>query len=194
MKRAFLAALFAIALVPLTLAAALAHDTSKPMLLVASLDLKGPYAGTVVHAIPFHGGHIGLILNRQSTALMGNVFHDHPASKAIVEPIFIGGYEFTDVVFAVARFSRARDPSSIGLMPGVWLERSVKIIDTIIEKTPNEARYFVGLVAWKPGLLDQEILQGFWEVRRPDAAVFFFKDPPALYQKLRPRAKGEVES
>ena len=46
-------------------------------------------------------------------------------------------------------------------------------VDRIIEKTPNDARYFAGFVGWECGELAKELKDGYWYVAEPDAALLF---------------------
>ncbi|HKX37242.1 MAG TPA: YqgE/AlgH family protein, partial [Burkholderiales bacterium] len=53
-----------------------------------------------------------------------------------------------------------------------------------IETTPNEARYFVGYVGWRPGELKSEIDRGLWSVVGADPEVAFRKDTEGLWEEL----------
>jgi putative AlgH/UPF0301 family transcriptional regulator len=53
----------------------------------------------------------------------------------------------------------------------------------VIERTPNDARYFAGFVGWQPGELASEIEAGYWHVTDADPAVFW-QDNHALWGKL----------
>jgi putative AlgH/UPF0301 family transcriptional regulator len=57
-------------------------------------------------------------------------------------------------------------------------------IDRIIETTPNDARYFTGLILWQPGELDEEVRAGAWEVSPADASTVFSVNPEALWENL----------
>ncbi len=59
-----------------------------------------------------------------------------------------------------------------------------------IEETPNEARYYVGYVAWRPGELRQEVDRGLWYVLEADPELVFRKDPAGLWEELLRRARA----
>ena len=53
-------------------------------------------------------------------------------------------------------------------MKNLYLAFRANTIDHVIETTPNEARYFVGYVGWRPGELRGEIDRGLWTVANAD--------------------------
>ncbi|MNC87389.1 hypothetical protein D3C83_31120 [compost metagenome] len=70
------------------------------------------------------------------------------------------------------------------LMKNLYMAFRVNTIDQIIETTPNEARYFVGYVGWRPGELRNEIDRGIWSVLGADVDVVFRKDMDNLWEEL----------
>ena len=65
----------------------------------------------------------------------------------------------------MTRKAPANGDSVVPLMPGLVVAIDGDTVDRIIETTPNDARYFVGLMIWAPEELDEEIEQGAWNVR-----------------------------
>ena len=63
-------ALFAVLLIVAALSAR-AQDLDKPLLLVASHELKGPYHHTALLVVPLHDRHVGFILNRATVIGVG---------------------------------------------------------------------------------------------------------------------------
>ena len=163
-------------------APAQAQDLKKPMLLVAKPTLKGPYMQTALIAVPLGDKHIGFILNRATEVTMGKVFPEHPPSAKVVDPIYFGGPEAADSIFALVR----RDPGapSLLLFGDLFMTGNGRNIDRIIEQTPNEARYFAGFVGWLPNELATELERGFWYVTDPDASLVFDKDPSRMWPDL----------
>ena len=187
----------------LLLAAALgarAGDLDKPLLLVASPDLKGPYARTALIVVPAGDKHIGFILNRATQTTMGKLFPDHAPSAKVVDPVYFGGPEAADEIFAMVR----HDPGepSLRLFGDLFVTANAKNVDHIIETTPNDARYFVGFVGWKPGELASEIEKGFWYIGEPDPALVFQKKTGGMWEDLvkrlghrtEPLHRGELET
>jgi len=181
--------------------AARAEDLSKPLLLVASPSLQGPYTHTALLVVPMGNKHVGFILNRSTETRMSSAFPEHAPSAKVMDPIYFGGPEASDALFALL----PRDPGqpSIHLFGEVYMTASGKSIDRIIETTPNDARSFAGFVGWMPDELEAEIAKGFWYVGDPDASVVFRKDAgeemwndlsKRLGKGRAPRAPGEVDA
>ena len=162
--------------------AARAQDLAKPMVLVASPDLEGPYNHTALIVVPMGDKHIGFILNRATDARLATLFPGHAPSAKVADPVFYGGPEASNALFALLR----RDPGqpSIHLFGDLFVTASGPNIDRIIEQTPNDARYFAGFVGWTAGELAKEIEAGYWYVADPDAALVFRKDTEAMWEEL----------
>ena len=170
-------------------AGAWAQDLGKPLLLVARPSLQGPYSHTALIVVPVGERHIGFILNRSTGRTMGSVFPDHAPSKRVEDPVYFGGPESADALFALLR----RDPGrpSLHLFGDVYMTANGKSIDRIIEETPNDARYFAGFVGWRARELAAEIERGYWLVGEADAADVFRKDAgEALWEELSKRLSG----
>ena len=167
------------------LAQAQTHQTQtldKPLLLVASPALQGAYSRTALLVFPMRGQHAGFILNRSTDVKLASVFPDHPPSAKVADPIYFGGPEMVDSLFALVR----RDPgeASMRVLGDVFVTADADTLDRIIETTPNDARYFAGFVGWRPGELAKELEQGFWYVADPDAALIFSQEPGAMWEDL----------
>jgi putative AlgH/UPF0301 family transcriptional regulator len=76
------------------------------------------------------------------------------------------------------------------MMKELFLATQGTVVDHIIEATPNEARYYVGYVAWRPGELRQEVDRGLWYVLDADPDLVFRKDPDSLWEELLQRARA----
>ena len=87
---------------------------------------------------------------------------------------------------------------TVPLMKNLYLAFRANTIDHVIESTPNEARYFVGYVGWRPGELKSEIDRGLWAVLGADVDTIFRKDTEGLWEELlqqsrRVRAAAPLE-
>ncbi|MGE5640420.1 MAG: YqgE/AlgH family protein [Clostridia bacterium] len=167
-----------------------AEDLSKPLLLVAKPTLRGPYSHTALLVIPLGDKHIGFILNRATQMTMATAFPDHVPSKKVVDPIYFGGPEAADALFALVR----HDPGEAGIrmFGDLYMTGNRASIDRIIEQTPNEARYFAGFVGWMPEELAAELAAGFWYVGPPDVKEVFRKDTSGMWEELVERlGKGQ---
>ena len=171
----------------LVLGAVMAHaqDLGKPLLLVAAPELEGPYQRTALLVVPMDGHHMGFILNRATEATLAALFPGHAPSAKVVDPVYFGGPERVNALFAVV----PRDPGapSVRLLDELYLTAQPDIIDRIIQQTPNDARYFVGFVGWRPGELAAELDKGIWFTAEPDAALVFSKDTGSMWEALMKR-------
>lgn len=158
------------------------QDLDKPMLLVASHELQGPYRHTAVLVVPLRGQHVGFILNRATGMTMGTLFPEHAPSAKVADPVFLGGPESTNAIFAMV----ARDPGNgaVHLFGDVFVTAHEQAVDRIIEQTPNEARYYAGFVGWQPGELADELRKGWWYAASPDKDAVFSERPDGLWEAL----------
>jgi putative transcriptional regulator len=163
--------------------AANAQDLGKPVLLVAKPQLQGGYRGTTVIAVPTRDGkHVGFILNRATEVTMSTLFPEHAPSAKVVDPIYFGGPEALDAVFALVKGNPGTN--SFHLFGEFYVTGEAVSVDRIIEQQPNEARFFVGFVGWQPGELAQEIQKGAWFVDSPDSSQLMRKDTGGMWEEL----------
>jgi len=165
--------------------AAHAQDVSKARLLVASPTLQGPYRQTTVVAVPAEGRHFGFILNRATELRLSTLFPDHAPSAKVAEPVYFGGPEMVDALFAVVPGNPGEQ--ALPLFGELFVTSAATAIDRIIEQTPNDARYFAGFVSWKPGELESEIARGHWYVTEPDAGLVFRRNTSGMWEELLKR-------
>jgi putative transcriptional regulator len=143
------------------------------------------YRQTVLIAAPApSGGHIGVILNRPTKRSLGSLFPEHEPSKKVVEPVYYGGPFSRGALVALVRAHETPGSGSVLLMKDLYLAFRANTIDHVIETTPNEARYFVGYVGWRPGELKSEIDRGLWSVLDAQVDTIFRKDTEGLWEEL----------
>jgi putative transcriptional regulator len=143
------------------------------------------YRQTVLIAAPApSGGHVGVILNRPTKRSLGSLFPEHEPSKKVVEPVYYGGPFSRGALVALVRADETPGAGSVLLMPHLYLTFRANTIDHVIETTPNDARYFVGYVGWRPGELRSEIDRGLWSVLDANVEMVFRKDTDGLWEEL----------
>lgn len=164
---------------------ALAADDDA-FLLVANPGLVDvDYRQTVLIAASSpRGGHVGVILNRPTRRSLGSLFPEHEPSKKVLDPVFYGGPFARGAVVAVVKAQADPGSGSIPLMKDLYLAFRASVIDTIIEATPNDARYYVGYVGWQPGELKREIERGLWSVLDADRDTPFRKNTDGLWEEM----------
>lgn len=166
-------------------ATALAEDDDA-MLLVAHPAFRDlDYRQTVLLAAPGpSGGHVGVILNRPTRRPLSSLFPQHEPSKKVIEPVYYGGPFSRGALVALVKTDAAPGAGSVQLMKNLYMAFRVNTIDQVIESRPNDARYYVGYVGWRPGELKAEIDRGIWSVLGPDLDVIFRKDMEGLWEEM----------
>ena len=178
--------LFSIAFLLLVSTLAWAQAQEDALLLVAHPGFRdAEYRQTVLLAAPApNGGHVGVILNRPTKRSLGSLFPEHEPSKKVLDPVFYGGPFSRGALVALVRTDHAPGSGSVLLMRNLYLAFRANTIDHVIETTPNEARYFVGYVGWRPGELKSEIDRGLWSVMDAQVDTIFRKDTDGLWEEL----------
>jgi putative transcriptional regulator len=179
--------------------AAFGQSQDEAVLLIAHPAFRDlEYRQTVLLAAPVPtGGHVGVIINRPTRRSLGSLFPDHEPSKKVAEPVYYGGPFSRGALVALVKADHAPGAGTVLLMKNLYLAFRANTIDQVIENTPNEARYFVGYVGWRPGELRSEIDRGLWSVHNADVDTIFRKDTEGLWEELlqstkriRAREKG----
>ncbi len=167
--------------------AARAANLDDAVILVATPELDGtPLEQAVVLATPLPGGtHIGFILNKPTKLRLDQLFPDHAPSRNVREPTYLGGPAFTSAVFAITRKAPKDAKVVLPLVPGVLAVFDAASVDRVIESTPNDARYFLGVMYWDAGELEDQVDQNAWETGPADADVVLPRSTRGLWNALR---------
>ena len=170
---------------------ALAQDEEAAMLLVAHPAFRDvDYRQTVLFAAPGpSGGHVGVILNRPTRRSLASLFPEHEPSKKVIDPVYYGGPFSRGALVALVRMDVAPGAGSVQVMKNLYMAFRVNTIDQVIESRPNDARYYVGYVGWRPGELKSEIDRGIWSVLGADVDVVFRKDMEGLWEEMLQQTK-----
>ena len=180
------AARILLALVLLVGAAPAPAQENEAMILVAHPSLRDfDYRQTVLIAAPApNGGHVGVIINKPTRASLGSLFPEHEPSKKVIDPVYYGGPFSRGALVAIVRADAAPGAGTLPLMKNLYMAFRANTIDQIIEAHPNDARYYVGYVGWRPGELKGEVERGLWSVLGADTDVVFRKDMEGLWEEL----------
>jgi putative transcriptional regulator len=168
------------------LAAAGGAVPEETMLLVAQRQFEHPiYGSTIVLAKPIEGGgHVGFIVNKPTKMSLGELFPKHEPSKKVADPLFLGGTVDINTIFALVEQRGSRREDAVRIAPGLFLAYESKAIDRIIESESDHARFFLGLVVWRPGELDDEVERGLWYVEEPEAKLVLRRKTDGLWEEL----------
>jgi putative transcriptional regulator len=157
------------------------------MMLVAHPSLRDlDYRQTVLLAAPApNGGHVGVILNRPTRRSLGSLFPEHEPSKKVIDPVYYGGPMSRGALVAVVKGDAPPTvPGTVQLTKSLYMAFRANLIDQVIESKPNDARYYVGYVLWRPGELKSEIDRGLWSVLGADSDIVFRKDTDSLWEEM----------
>jgi putative transcriptional regulator len=172
-------------------APARAADLSGPVVLVAKPQLGEFYRGTILLVKPVgNGRHVGFIINRPTPMTLGKLFPDHEPSQKIADPVYLGGPENVNMVFAIVQRTTSPGGRSMQLTDDLYLAVDADVVDHIIEAEADHARFFAGLVAWQPDELRDEIKQGFWFVMDADPKLVLQKSTTGLWEELVRRSEA----
>ena len=165
-------------------------------ILVASPGLRdADYRQAVVIVVPVENDrHIGVIVNRPTHRSLASLFPEHAPSKKVTEPVFVGGPMSRGAVVAVVKSEKAPGKGTVGLTKEMYLAMTVNVVDHVIEDTPNDARYYVGYIVWRPGELRSEIDRKVWSVVNASPDVVFRKDTTGLWEELSRMARAVTAS
>ena len=169
----------------------LAQEEGEAVLLVAHPAFRDlDYRQTVLIAAPGpNGGHVGVILNRPTRRSLGSLFPDHEPSKKVIDPVYYGGPFSRGALVALVRTDASPGAGTVALAKNLYMAFRANTIDQIIESKPNEARYYVGYVGWRPGELRGEIDRGLWSVLNADVETVFRKDMDGLWEEMIQQTK-----
>jgi putative transcriptional regulator len=168
-----------------------AQDDDSAMLLVAHPAFRDlDYRQTVLLAAPGpNGGHVGVILNRPTKRSLSSLFPEHEPSKKVLDPVHYGGPFSRGALVALVKTDSAPGAGTVQVMKNLYMAFRVNTIDEVIESRPNDARYYVGYVGWRPGELKSEIERGIWSVLGADLDVVFRKDTEGLWEEMLQQTK-----
>lgn len=184
--------LFGLSMLLLMGTAVRAADPAATVMLVATPALSDPvYRGSVLVASPLGDGRfLGFIVNKPTRITLGQAFPEHGPSKKVTDPIFLGGPDQANKLFALVQREQSPGNGSIRLLSDLFIVVAGDTVDRVIEQDPEHARFLFGAVVWQPGELDSEIKRGAWYVEQPDTDVMMRKETRKLWEELVQRRGG----
>jgi putative transcriptional regulator len=158
---------------------------ASPVVLVASASGVENYGETVILALPLEeGGHFGFVLNLPTEATVGDLFPDEDASRDVTSRVDIGGPVYTSALFALVVDPASDIDGLRRVTPRFSVALASDAVDRVIAEHPDNTRFFVGLIAWAPGDLNEQVEAGAWSVRAPDTGIVLSAQPATLWQRL----------
>ncbi|MCW5603830.1 MAG: YqgE/AlgH family protein [Burkholderiales bacterium] len=167
-------------------------DIGSAILLAANPGLNDPvYARTVLLAAPGpNGWHFGLIVNRPTDRSLSSLFPEHVPSRKVKEAVHFGGPMATHALLALVKRKSSPGNDALRFSEELYLAVASTTVDSVIESTPGDARFYMGWVVWRPGELRAELRAGYWSVHNADTNLVFRSDTKTLWQELRQTSRG----
>lgn len=168
----------------------------EPVILVAKPALRDRlYGATILITKPIgNGQHIGFIVNKPTRLTLGRLFPDHAPSRKVTDPVYLGGPVDTELLFALVQRKDSPGEHSLQVTPDLYLAVDREVVDRIIEAEADHARFFAGLVLWRPHELRAEIERGFWYVLDADSSLVLRKPTEGMWEELVKRSQEDARA
>lgn len=173
-----------------------ADPSEDPIILIAKRQLQDKlYGSTILIARPIGADrHVGFIVNKPTQMTLGKLFPTHEPSKKVADPVFLGGPVSTEVIFALVQGRDSPGGRSIKILDDLYLAIESEVVDQVIEKQPARARFFAGMVLWKPGELADEVKKGLWYVNDARAEIVLRKSTEGMWEELLGRSERKANA
>src|SRR5262245_3531125 len=170
-----------------------AEPSDETVILVAKPALRDRlYGATILITKPIgNGQHIGLIVNKPTPMTLGRLFPGHGPSLKVTDPVYLGGPVSTEVIFALVQRADSPGNRSVQLTSDLYLVLDRELVDKVIEAEADHARFYAGMVLWRPGELRAELERGFWYVLDADANLILRKSMNGMWEELVKRSEQQ---
>jgi len=199
-ERLSLPALFLAACAILAIAWAAPTRAADPdddsIILVAKRQLQDKlYGSTIVLSRPIGADrHVGFIINKPTQVSLAKLFPGHEPSKKVVDPVFLGGPVSPEVIFALVQGKQSPGGRSIKILDDLYLAIDSDVVDSVIEKQAAQARFFAGMVLWRPGELNDELKRGLWYVLDAKSDLALRKSTEGMWEELVGRSERKANA
>ena len=173
-----------------------ADSDADSIILVAKRQLQDRlYGSTILIARPIGAGrHVGFIINKPTQMTLGKLFPTHEPSRKVTDPVYLGGPVSTEVIFALVSGRESPGGRSIRILDDLYLAIDSDVVDRVIEKQSGQARFFAGMVLWRPGELNDEIKKGLWYVHDAKAELVLRRSTEGMWEELLGRSERKANS
>lgn len=172
------------------------RESAKPLILVAKPGLRDQFfSASILVAKPIGDGrHVGFAINRPTGMTLGKLFPEHAASQKVPDPVYLGGPSNTEYIFALVQSKANPGGDSLQFAEDLYVAVDARSVDRIIEGDASHARFFAGLIAWKPGELQEELKRGLWYVQDSDSDLIMRKSTEGLWEELVTRSERRANA
>lgn len=166
-------------------------DSLRGKLLVASPALVDPNFARAVVLITEHNdeGAMGIVLDKPSDALVGEVVPQLADAAGPDAPIYVGGPVQPSAIVVLAEFS---DPEAAAWIVVADVGFASADLDTAdLGAVTRRARVYAGYSGWGPGQLEAEMELDSWIIEPPLPAELFPDAPDTLWNDVLARKGGQ---
>lgn len=173
-----------------------AAEGGAPLILVAKPGLRDAFFGaSILIAKPIGDGrHVGFAINRPTEVTLGKLFPEHGPSQKVPRPVYLGGPSNTEYIFALVHSKDNPGGESLQLARDLFIAVDARTVDRIIEVDASHARFFAGLIAWRPGELQEELKRGLWYVEESDSELVMRDSTDGLWEELVKRSERRANA
>jgi putative transcriptional regulator len=171
-------------------------DLSDSIILIAKRQLQDKLYGSTILIVRPIGGerHVGFIINKPTQMTLGKLFPTHEPSHRVADPVFLGGPVSPEVIFALVQGRESPGGRSIKILDDLYLAIDSEVVDRVIEKQSAHARFFAGMVLWRPGELHEEVKRGLWYLQDAKADLVLRKSTDGMWEELLGRSERKANS
>jgi putative transcriptional regulator len=171
-------------------------DIDDSIILIAKRQLHDKlYGSTILIARPIGAErHVGFIINKPTQMTLGKLFPAHEPSRKVSDPVFLGGPVSPEVIFAMVQGRESPGGRSIKILDDLYLAIDSDVVDRVIEKRSGQARFFAGMVLWRPGELHEEVKRGLWYLQDAKADLVLRKSTDGMWEELLGRSERKANS
>jgi putative transcriptional regulator len=172
-----------------------AQDQDDTVILVAKRQMNDQiYGSTILLVKPLgEDRHVGFILNKPTQLTLGKLFPNHPPSQKVTSPVYLGGPFNSQVIFAMVQRHDNPGGRSVRIAQDLYLAIDSQVVDRIIETDSEHARFFAGMVLWRPGELADEVRRGLWYMLDARADLVLRKSD-GLWEELVGRSERKANT
>lgn len=167
------------------------NDDKGTVVLVAKSGMRDPLyrAAVLVARATGDGRHIGFILNKRTNVTLASAFPEHAPSKAVREPLYLGGPAGISTVYAMVQTNTSPGKDARQIAVDLFVATARVTVDRIIETDSEHARFFMGGVVWRPGELAEELKRGLWYVLDARPEQIMPKNTEGMWEDMVRAAK-----
>jgi putative transcriptional regulator len=166
-------------------------ESLRGKLLVASPALVDPNFARSVVLITEHSddGAMGIVLDRPSEAIVGEVVPQLADVAGAEAPIYVGGPVQPTALVILAEFS---DPEAAAWIVVADVGFAAAGVDTSeLSDVVRRGRVYAGYSGWGAGQLEAELEEGSWIVEPPIPKELFPDEPETLWNDVLARKGGQ---